>query len=242
MAIWMIRHPMDPTRPTVYRVEHHKGNTIAVLGLLPDVAPHHRSLDPFLSALVRARSGGPAGPGRRGARTLGRGLAVIRICFGVIFLANGLAKVFGWSRVALGDYYIANLINWPESRRILDSLANTDRPGTAQLPGIRWVANELVLDNWGVMQWVTTAMEVGVGLLLVVGLASRRAALVGLGFQLFLAAFYLTTNKWMFEQPHEYVPLTVLAVVASGAVWGLDGRLRRGRTAFRRWPFSQVCA
>ena len=171
------------------------------------------------------------------ARTLGRGLAVVRIFFGAIFLANGLAKVFGWSRVALGDYYVGNLINRPESRRILDSLANKDRPGTAQLPGIRRVANELVLDNWGLMQWVTTAMEVGVGLLLVIGLASRGAALVGLGFQLFLAAFYLTTNKWMFEQPHEYVPLTVLAMVASGAVWGLDGRLRRGRTVFRRWPF-----
>ncbi len=169
--------------------------------------------------------------------TLGRGLAVIRIFFGVIFLANGLAKVFGWSRVALGDYYVGNLINRPESHRILDSLANKDRPGTAQLPGIRWVANELVLDNWGVMQWATTAMEVGVGLLLVVGLASRGAALLGLGFQLFLAAFYLTTNKWMFEQPHEYVPLAVLSVMASGAVWGLDGRLRRNSAAFRRWPF-----
>lgn len=171
------------------------------------------------------------------ARTLGRGLAVVRIFFGVIFLANGLAKVFGWSRVALGDYYVANLINRPESRRILDSLANKERPETEQLPVIRWVANELVLDNWGATQWLTTAMEVGVGLLLVVGLASRGAALVGLGFQVFLALFYLPTNKWMFEQPHEYVPLAVLAVVASGAVWGLDGRLRRDRAAFRRWPF-----
>ena len=171
------------------------------------------------------------------SRTLGQGLAMIRIFFGVIFLANGLAKVFGWSRVALGDYYVGNLINRPESRRILDSLANKDRPGTEQLPGIRWMANELVLDNWGVMQWLTTAMEVGVGLLLVVGLASRAAALVGLGFQLFLAAFYLTTNKWMFEQPHEYVPLAVLSAVASGVVWGVDGRLRRADAAFRRWPF-----
>ena len=170
-------------------------------------------------------------------RSLGRGLAVIRIFFGVIFLANGLAKVFGWSRVSISDYYIANLINRPESRRILDSLANKDRPGTSQLPGIRWMANELVLDNWGVMQWMTTAMEVGVGLLLVVGLASRGAALVGLGFQVFLALFYLPTNKWMFEQPHEYVPLAVLSIVASGAVWGLDGRVRSGSPSLRRWPF-----
>ena len=170
-------------------------------------------------------------------RSLGRGLAVIRIFFGVIFLANGLAKVFGWSRVNIGDYYIANLINRPESRKILDSLANKDRPGTEQLPGIRSIANSVILDNWGLFQWLTTAMEVGVGALLIVGLASRGAALVGLGFQVFLALFYLPTNKWMFEQPHEYVPLAVLALVASGAVWGLDGRLRRTRPSLRRWPF-----
>ena len=60
---------------------------------------------------------------------------------------------------------------------------------------------------------------------------------MGLGFQVFLALLYLPTNKWMFEQPHEYVPLAVLTIVASGAIWGLDGRLRRGRAAFRRWPF-----
>ena len=60
---------------------------------------------------------------------------------------------------------------------------------------------------------------------------------MGLGFQLFLAAFYLTTNKWMFEQPHEYVPLAVLSAVGSGVVWGVDGRLRRADAAFRRWPF-----
>jgi len=170
-------------------------------------------------------------------RSLGRGLAVIRIFFGVIFLANGLAKVFGWSRVSLGDFYVVNLINRPTSRQILDSLANKERPGTSQLPGVRWISNNVILDNWGLFQWLTTALEVGVGLLLVLGLAARGAALLGLGFQVFLALLYLPTNKWMFEQPHEYVPLAVLAIVASGAVWGLDGRLRASSAAYRRWPF-----
>ncbi len=64
-------------------------------------------------------------------RSLGRGLAVIRIFFGVILLANGLAKVFDWTRVSIGDYYIVNLINRPTSRDILDSLANKERPGTS---------------------------------------------------------------------------------------------------------------
>ena len=170
-------------------------------------------------------------------RSLGRGLAVIRIFFGIILLANGLAKVFGWSRVHLGDYYIVNLINRPTSRDILDSLANKERPGTSRLPGIQSIANDVILDNWGLFQWLTTALEVSVGLLLVIGLATRGAALVGFGFQVFLSLFYLPTNKWMFEQPHEYVPLAVLAIVASGAIWGLDGRLRASSPAYRRWPF-----
>ena len=170
-------------------------------------------------------------------RSLGRGLAVIRIFFGVILLANGLAKIFDWSRVSIGDYYIVNLINRPTSRSILDSLANKERPGTSQLPGLHWVSNTVILDNWGVFEWLTTGLEVGVGLLLIVGLASRGAALMGLSFQVFLALLYLPTNKWMFEQPHEYVPLAVLSIVASGVIWGLDGRLRASSPAYRRWPF-----
>jgi hypothetical protein len=34
----------------------------------------------------------------------------------------------------------------------------------------------------------------------------------------------------MFEQPHEWVPLLILALVPAGRTWGLDERFaRRGR-------------
>jgi len=33
--------------------------------------------------------------------------------------------------------------------------------------------------------------------------ATRAAALVGLGQQLFLQLIYLSSGRWMFEQPHE---------------------------------------
>ena len=168
---------------------------------------------------------------------LGRGLAAVRIFFGVILLANGIAKVFEFRRVAVGDWWITFLIDRSFAREILDSLANRDRPGTTQLPGLRWIANEVMLDNWGWFQWVLTATELGVGALLVVGLATRGAALVGFGFQFFLALYYLPTNKWSFEQPHEYVPLLILALVPAGRVWGLDGVLTRRESGLRRWPF-----
>jgi hypothetical protein len=68
-------------------------------------------------------------------------------------------------------------------------------------------------------------------------LASRGAALVALGQQLFLALVYFSSNRWLFEQPHEYVPLIVLAIVPAGRAWGLDAWLLRRYPSLRHWPF-----
>jgi uncharacterized membrane protein YphA (DoxX/SURF4 family) len=105
------------------------------------------------------------------------------------------------------------------------------------VPGLKRVVNDLVLAHWNVFQWVVTGIEVGAGALLIVGLASRGAALVDLGEQLFLALVYLSSNRWLFEQPHEYLPLLVLALVPAGRVWGLDALIVRRWPALRRRPF-----
>jgi uncharacterized membrane protein YphA (DoxX/SURF4 family) len=91
--------------------------------------------------------------------------------------------------------------------------------------------------HWGVFQWVVTVTELGAGGLLLLGLTTRLAALVALGQQLFLALVYASSNRWLFEQSHEYVPLFVLALVPAGCVWGLDARITRTRPALRWWPF-----
>ncbi len=167
---------------------------------------------------------------------LGRGLAVLRIFVGLIFFANGLSKVTGETRIAIGPYH-ANLINRDGARSILDFEVNRrDERGT-QVPLLKDVVNDIILPNWDIFQWIVTITEVGVGALLLVGLATRGAALVGLGFQLFLALVYLSSNRWAFEQPHEYVPLLILTAVASGRYWGIDGWLIRQQPALRRWPF-----
>ena len=42
----------------------------------------------------------------------------------------------------------------------------------------------------------------------------------------------------MFEQPHEWVPLVILAIVPAGRVWGVDaGFVHRGRPRYGGWPF-----
>jgi uncharacterized membrane protein YphA (DoxX/SURF4 family) len=171
---------------------------------------------------------------------LGRGMAVIRIFFGLIIFANGLAKVDErFVQLDLGPYH-ATLIDRNEARGILNFETNQrqiakNAPKGTQVPGLKALVNDVVLAHWDLFQWVTAGIELGAGALLILGLASRGAALVDLGQQLFLALVYLSSNRWLFEQPHEYVPLLVLALVPAGRVWGLDGWIVRHRPRWR-WP------
>jgi uncharacterized membrane protein YphA (DoxX/SURF4 family) len=172
----------------------------------------------------------------------GRGMAVIRIFFGVILFANGLAKLDAdLGRIDVGPYH-ANLVTREGARGILNFEINErqirrDAPSGTQLPFLRDFVNTVVLANWGFFQWVVIAIEVIGGGFLLIGLAARGAALVGLGQQLFLALVYFSSNRWAFEQPHEYVPLIVLACVPAGRIWGLDGWLIRNHPGLQRWPF-----
>jgi len=165
-------------------------------------------------------------------RWLGKGLAALRIFMGVIFFANGLAKLFAFRNVEIGPYR-SFLINREETRSILKGEAARN-----DVPGISALVNDFLLPNFGWLQWVITFVELGVGALLILGLATRGAALVGLGQQLFLAVLYFSAGRWMFEQPHEYVPLFILLLVPAGRVWGLDRRfVGRGLARPRGFPF-----
>lgn len=167
--------------------------------------------------------------------TLARGLAALRIFFGLILFANGLAKLFSFSSYRIGPYS-ANLINREETRSILDNEVNKRGGNGTDVPGLKSLTNNVILPHFDVLQWAITAVELGVGLALLLGLATRGAALVGLGQQLFLQLVYLSSDRWAFEQPHDWVPLVILALVPAGRMWGLDRRIVRvaGR---RRWPF-----
>ncbi len=172
----------------------------------------------------------PAAGGDGEVHLLGQGLAALRIFFGVILFANGVAKLFSFTDISVGPYK-ANLIDRGLARSILENEAER-----TELPLIGRIANDLLLPNWGFFQWLITAMELGVGALLIVGLATRGAALLGLGQQLFLAGLYFSSNRWAFEQPHEYIPLIILAIVPAGRVWGLDRLVIERRPELRRWP------
>lgn len=170
------------------------------------------------------------------AMLFGRGLAVLRIFFGVILFANGLAKLFEHTQFRLG-WYRGNLVGRSGARNILDFEVNRRDDRGTLVPGLKDLVNDVILPHWNIFQWVITLLEVGVGLLLIVGLATRLASLIGLSQMLFLAAVYFSSNRWMFEQPHEYVPLIILSLVPAGRVWGIDSWVVRQSPRWRRWPF-----
>lgn len=171
-----------------------------------------------------------------------RGMAVIRIFFGIILFANGLAKLNAdWGRVDIGAYH-ANLITQNGARSILNFEVNErqitrNAPKGTQVPYLKRFVNGFVLEHWNIFNHLVTWTEVLVGAALILGLATRLSALIDLGFQLFLALVYFSSNRWMFEQPHEYLPLIVLALVPAGRAFGLDGMLVRRSSRWRRWPF-----
>jgi uncharacterized membrane protein YphA (DoxX/SURF4 family) len=171
------------------------------------------------------------------AAALARALAAVRIFFGLILFSNGLAKLFSFTEVFIGPYK-ATLIDRAEARGILEFEINKRGGDGTDLPLLKSIVNNVMLDHWGIFQWVTTAIELGAGLALILGIASRAAALAGLGQQLFLQLVYFSSARFMWEQPHEWVPLVILALVPAGRVWGFDARLaHRGARRFDHWPF-----
>jgi uncharacterized membrane protein YphA (DoxX/SURF4 family) len=171
------------------------------------------------------------------ARSLARGLAALRIFFGLILFSNGLAKLFSFTEVAIGPYK-GTLIDRPGARAILDFEVNRRGGDGTDLPLLKSLVNDVILANWGLFEWVTTALELGAGLALILGIASRGAALAALGQQLFLQLVYFSSARFMWEQPHEWVPLVILALIPSGRVWGLDRRFAtRGLRRLGNWPF-----
>lgn len=105
----------------------------------------------------------------------------MRIFFGPIVFANGLAKLdASWGQIDVGTYH-ANLINRSGARRILDfevnqrQITKTSPHGTG-VPGLKRVVNDIVLKHWSVFQRAVTFTELGTGALLILGLATRLGA------------------------------------------------------------------
>ena len=108
---------------------------------------------------------------------LGRGLAVLRIFFGIIFFANGVAKLTGVRNIEFG-WYGGFLIVRNEARNILEFEVNRRNETGTRVPFLKDIVNDIVLPSWDIFQWVVTWTEIGVGALLILGLVTRGAGRV----------------------------------------------------------------
>jgi uncharacterized membrane protein YphA (DoxX/SURF4 family) len=163
-------------------------------------------------------------------RLLGGGFAVLRILFGVVWLSNGLTKVFfnqdsnfDWGFVSF------NLINQNAARSILQGASDdTFQP-------LRWIYQDVVLANWGFFAWFLTVAEIAAGLSLILGIAARLGATIGLLLIGPVWIMLLDSNLYFWEYPIELLPLLVLVIVPTGRVFGQDRKLAARFGG--RWPF-----
>jgi thiosulfate dehydrogenase (quinone) large subunit len=163
--------------------------------------------------------------------TAAKGLAALRIFVGILWLTNGLAKLFDKGSYDLGVVSFG-LISRDTARNLLVGYTG-DR---SNAPGfLKSIYSDIVLPNWDFFGWFLTAAELAAGICLLLGIASRLGALVPLLLIGPLWVMNLDNNRYLFEWPLDIVPLLILAVVPSGRVWGFDRRLAARFGG--RWPF-----
>ena len=101
-----------------------------------------------MSARAGSAAVGGGGHAPVDAEWLGRGLAALRIFFGLILFSNGLAKLFEFRNISLGPY-TSFLIPKAEARSILDNEVNKRGGDGTDVPGLKTLVNDVVLANWG---------------------------------------------------------------------------------------------
>ena len=161
-------------------------------------------------------------------RWFGLSIAALRGYFGLVYLSNGLAKF----APGMANSPFGFLIDSEGARGILtyEVLAGGARQEGHPFGLYRSLVEGLILPNWQIFGPLVALAEVGVGLLLVIGLLTPIAALGGAGLALHLQFATLFNNKWLFEYSIQWLPLIVLAVLRAGRWYGADALLAA------RWP------
>ena len=163
-------------------------------------------------------------------RIFARLFTVLRIFTGLVWLSNGLAKVFEASNFDLG-FFSFSLVNKESARGILTGAA----AGSGVKP-LGAIYQNVVLSQWGFWSIFLTVTELAIGFGLVLGIATRLAAVGGL---LLIGPVWIMlwhSNQYLWQYPAEDLfPLVLLAIAPAGRRFGFDQRL--SAKFGRRWPF-----
>jgi thiosulfate dehydrogenase [quinone] large subunit len=90
-----------------------------------------------------------------------------------------------------------------------------------------WLVEELVLPNFAVFGWLVLFVEAGLGAFLLIGLATRFWALVGIGQAIaIMLSVANAPEEWIWSYLLMILLHAVLFATAAGRCWGLDAVLR----------------
>lgn len=96
----------------------------------------------------------------------------------------------------------------------------------------KWFVEEVVLPSFRFFGWVTLLTEAALGAFLLLGLATRLWALVGVGVSLaILLSVEHAPNEWPWSYYMMVIGHIALLLTAAGRAYGLDGVVRRGNSA-----------
>jgi len=162
-------------------------------------------------------------------RSLAGGFAALRIFFGVVWLSNGLAKLFDTGNYDWG-FLSFNLITRGAARSIA-----SDAASKSQIAPLGAFYRDVVLPNWGFFGILLNVAELAIAIGLLLGIATRLAAVGGLLLIGPIWLMLLHSNLYLWEYPLDLFPLVLPAIVPAGRTLGVDRTLA---TRFHgRWPF-----
>lgn len=163
------------------------------------------------------------------ARLMARGFVALRLFVGLIWFSNALAKVLAQGRYDLG-FARFSLVDRASARTI--ATGGADR---TYLKPLAAFYQHAVLPHWGFFGAFLTVAELAIGVGLLLGIATRLAAVGGLMLIGPIWLMLLNSGGYFWTYPLDLFPLTLLAIVPAGRVLGLD-RVLAPRFGYR-WPF-----
>ena len=155
---------------------------------------------------------------------------VLRVFTGLVWLTNGLAKVFEKANYDWG-FFNFNLVAKSTAKSIL-----VDATTRSKIRPIASFYQQVVLPHWGLFSVFLTLTELAIGVGLIFGIATRLAAV---GAILLIGPVWMMfwhVNLYLWQYPAEDLfPLVLLAIAPAGRHRGVDGRL--APMFGNRWPF-----
>jgi thiosulfate dehydrogenase [quinone] large subunit len=142
--------------------------------------------------------------------------AVIRIALGLLWASNA-----GWKRPP--DF---------ESLKRFTSFAGSH----PVFPPYSWLVENVILPNFAFFGWLVLLVEAALGAFLLVGLATRFWAVVGMLQTMAIALSVLNApNEWEWSYYLMFLAHLAIFAAAAGRVAGVDGLLRARWDRSPRW-------